>query len=183
MLEQIATFARPVLDLPVVRRTRRNHGLEHATIHMLSGRIKNLRMAGRSTDSGFFLFGEAPTEAVEAAVREALGRMQRGEHHLAIHPNCGTNLVTTGFLTSIAAIAGLSGTNRRDDMFNRLPLVMLLTMGAVLFSQPLGMALQKHFTTEGDPGDLEVVSITRSQTYTPFSSQPLTVHTVVTRSS
>ena len=51
MLKQLATAAQPVLDLPLIRRTRRNHGLEHATIHMLSNRIKTLQIAGRSTDS------------------------------------------------------------------------------------------------------------------------------------
>ena len=76
MWEQLATAAKPILDLPVVRRTRRNHGLEHATIHVLSSRIKGLQMAGRSTDSGFVLLGEAPTELVEASVRDALSRMR-----------------------------------------------------------------------------------------------------------
>jgi hypothetical protein len=182
MLERLAIFAQPVLDLPLVRRVRRNHGLEHATIHILSGRIKNLKMAGRSTDSGFFLFGDAPTEMIETAAHDALRRMRHGEHNLAVHPNCGTNLVTTGFITSVAAMAGMTGANRREDMFNRLPLLMLLTMAAVLFSQPIGMSLQKYFTTDGDPADLEIVSITRSKTPTLFSGN-LTVHTVVTRSS
>src|SRR5450432_4134839 len=100
LVERFANFAQPVLDLPLIRRTRRNHGLEHATIHILSQRVSNLKMAGRSTDSGFVLLGDAPTEQVEAAVREALRRMSAGEHGLAVHPNCGTNLVTTGLMTS-----------------------------------------------------------------------------------
>ncbi len=182
LIERFANFAQPVLDLPLVRRTRRNHGLEHATIHVLSGRIKDLRMAGRSTNSGFVLLGEAPTEQVEAAVRDALRRMRGGEHGLAIHPNCGTNLVTTGTMTTVAAMLGLSGASRRDA-WNRLPTVLLLVMGALLFSQPIGMALQKYITTDGDPADLEIVSITRSQMQTPLSTNPLTVHRVRTTSS
>ncbi len=182
LIERFANFAQPVLDLPLVRRTRRNHGLEHATIHVLSGRIKDLKMAGRSSDSGFVLLGEAPTEQVEAAVRDALRRMRGGEHGLAIHPNCGTNLVTTGTMTTVAAMIGLSGASRREA-WNRLPTVLLLVMGALLFSQPIGLALQKHITTDGDPADLEVVSITRSQMQTPLSANPLTVHRVRTTSS
>ncbi len=181
-VEQFAHFARPVLNLPLVRRTRRNHGLEHATIHLLSNRIKDLRMAGRSTDAGFVLLGEAPTEQVEAAVRDALRRMRDGEHHLAIHPNCGTNLVTTGTMTSLAAMLSLMGASRRDLM-NRLPTLMILMMGALLFSQPLGLSLQKYVTTDGDPADMEIISIKRSEMRTPLSSEPLTVHRVVTRSS
>lgn len=183
MIEQFASFARPVLDLPIIRRTRRNHGLEHATIHILSQRIKDLRMAGRSTDAGFVLLGEAPTEAVEAAVHDALRRMRSGEHHLAVHPNCGTNLVTTGFLTTSAAMLGLTGASRRGDMWNRMPGVMALVMAAILFSQPLGMSLQRYITTDGDPADMTIISIRREQFRWPFSAEPVTMHRVITRSS
>ena len=182
LIEQFATFARPVLDLPVVRRTRRNHGLEHATIHILSQRIKDLRMAGRSTDSGFILLGDAPTDSIESAVNEALRRMRNGEHHLAVHPNCGTNLVTTGFLTTMAAMLGLTGASRRD-VWNRMPAVMALTMAAILFSQPVGASLQRHITTDGNPADLEVISIRREQFHWPFSRNAVTMHRVITHSS
>ncbi len=181
MFEQLAIAARPILDLPLVRRTRRNHGLEHATIHVLASRVKGLQMAGRSTEGGFILIGEAPTETVESAVNEALRRMRAGEHSLAVHPNCGTNLVTTGLMTSVVGMLGMSGANRRDT-FNRLPAVMVMMMFTVLFSQPVGTALQKHFTTDGNPADLEVISITRSQMTMPFG-KPVAMHRVVTRSS
>ena len=36
-----------LLELPYIRQTRCNHALEHATIHILSERIKPLRLAGR----------------------------------------------------------------------------------------------------------------------------------------
>lgn len=182
MFEDLAKMAQPVLDVPMVRRTRRNHGLEHATIHILSDKNKRLSMAGRSTDTGFRLFGEVQTSDVEWAVNEALRRMRNGEHSLAVHPNCGTNLVTTGMMTSLAAMVGLAGANRKESL-NRLPTVMLLSMGAILFSQPVGMNLQKYFTTDGRPGNLEVLSITRSEMRTPLSSDPLIVHNVVTHSS
>ncbi len=180
MLEQLADYARPVLELPIVRRTRRNHGLEHATIHLLTA--KKYRLSGRSSGSGFLLFGDVPTEVVDEAAHEALRRMRNGEHGLAVHPNCGTNLVTSGLLTSLIAMLSLSGTSRRES-FNRLPLTMVLMMFTVLFSQPLGMSLQRYFTTDGNPADLEILRITRSEMHTPFSSAPVTVHHVATRSS
>jgi hypothetical protein len=182
MIEQLATFARPLLNQTLIRRTRRNHGLEHATIHLLAARIKNLRMSGRSTDSGFFLFGEAPTELIETAVRDALRRMKNGEHQLAVHPNCGTNYVTAGALTTLVGVVTLAGASRRH-LFDRVPIVMMLMMMAVLVSQPLGMSLQKHITTDGDPGDLEIVGITRRETRLPFGGDAIVVHTVQTRSS
>jgi Domain of unknown function (DUF6391) len=177
MLQQLAVLSSPVLNFPYIRRTRRNHGLEHATIHVLSG--SRHRLSGRSDDSGFVLLGEVPTEAVETAAREALRRMRNGERHLAVHPNCGTNLLTTGFLASMVGLLGMAGSSRRDT-FNRLPMVMLAMMIAILYSQPLGMTLQRYFTTEGDPGDLEIVSVTRSSLIIPFSGR-VTVHRVATR--
>jgi hypothetical protein len=182
LIEQFASVARPLLDSPIIRRTRRNHGLEHATIHILSQRVKDLRMAGRSTDSGFVLLGDAPLEAVEAAVHDALRRMRSGEHQLAVHPNCGTNLVTTGFLATMAAMLGFAGANRRD-LWNRMPGAMTLVMAAILFSQPLGSSLQRYITTDGDPADMTIVSIRREQFRWPFSSGPVTMTRVVTRSS
>jgi hypothetical protein len=181
MIERIAQFLRPALEAPLIQRTRRNHGLEHATIHVLSSRIRNLRMSGRSTDSGFFLFGDVPTEMIETAVRDALRRMKNGERNLAVHPNCGTNYVTAGALTTLVAALTMTGSNRRN-VADRLPLVMLLMMFAVLFAQPLGMSLQKHITTEGDPGDLEITEISRSESRFPLGSG-VVVHTVRTKSS
>ncbi len=182
MIQALARLARPALNLPAVRTTRRNHGLEHATITILASRIRNLRMAGRSDVGGYYLLGNVPTEAVELAAREALRRLRAGERQLAIHPNCGTNLVTTALMTSLAAMAGLTGAERRA-WFARLPLVMVLVIVAGLISQPLGLTLQRHFTTDGDPGDLELIDIKRQEFPSPFGGEPLIVHRVRTRSS
>jgi hypothetical protein len=81
-------------------------------------------------------------------VGEALRRMQDGEHGLAIHPNCGTGLVTAGLLTSVATLIGTSG-HGGIERSSRLPHSLLSTMSLIL-SQPLGLALQQHFTTLGD---------------------------------
>lgn len=178
MLKQLAQLARPILNAPLILETRRNHGLEHATIHVLSrGRY---RLSGRSDERGFVLIGQVPTPAVESAVREALRRMKGGEHRLAVHPNCGTNLVTAGVLTGVIGALGVGGTTRRGA-FQRLPWIMPLLMIAILYSVPLGMALQTHFTTEGDPGDMELVSVKRWEFKLPFWSKSLVIHRVHTR--
>ncbi len=180
MLEQLARYSAPVLSLPVIRRTRRNHGLEHATIHVLSR--KHVSLSGRSDETGFVLLGQVATSDVEAAVNEALRRMKDGEHGLAIHPNCGTNLLTTGLLASLVGLIGLGGVNRRAS-FNRLPTVMLVMMAVILFSPLLGMELQRLFTTDGDPQDLEVLRVQRRQFRLPFTTSPVVLHRVSTRSS
>jgi len=184
MLQLLAILAAPFLDLPIIKRIRRNHGLEHATIHVLSHKVKNLSMAGRSTSAGFYLYGNVPTREVERAVREALHRMRNGEHGLAIHPNCGTGLVTAGFLTSVTTLVATSGMrNSISDRLSRLPSIVLMSTLALILSQPLGLALQHHFTTLGDPGDTEVLDISRSELPMPLGGQRLTVHFVRTHSS
>ncbi|MCA9902639.1 MAG: hypothetical protein KC547_02180 [Anaerolineae bacterium] len=182
MIEQLALVLQPLLNLPVLRRTRRNHGLEHATITVLSSRVRNLRMAGRSDAGGYVLIGDVPTESIEQAVHDALRRLQNGESKLAIHPNCGTNLVTTALLTSVAAMMGLTGTERRGWL-GRLPVVMALVIVAGILSQPLGLSLQQYITTDGDPADLEIMNITRHQVNMPMSPKAMVVHRVNTQSS
>ena len=45
-----------------ISRIRRNHGLEHATIHVLSEANPRRRLIGRSDYGGFWLLGEVSTE-------------------------------------------------------------------------------------------------------------------------
>ena len=180
LIKRLALFAAPLLRSPYVLRTRRNHGLEHATIHILSR--GQYRLSGRSHDNGFVLIGAVPTEEVESAAQEALQRMKAGEHKLAVHPNCGTNLVTFGFLATLLAWLGFGGQSRRRGG-QRFSMMMALMMGIALLSTPLGMNLQKHFTTEGDLGDMEVISVTLETVSIPFSGRQLTLHRVLTRQS
>jgi hypothetical protein len=182
MLGQLAIFAQPVLNVPFIKRTRRNHGLEHATVHLLSKRLKNVPMMGRSSDRGFVLFADASQTDVETAVYDALKRMKNGEHGLAVHPGCGTSRLTTGLMTSVVAMVGLSGTSRKDA-FNRLPFMMLMMMLTILFSEPLGASLQKHFTTDGNPGDMEILGITRKDARMPLTGQPVSMYMILTHSS
>ncbi|WP_376792920.1 DUF6391 domain-containing protein [Thermoflexus sp.] len=147
-----------LLEWGPLRRIRRNHALEHGTIHLLSQRFPGRPMAGRSTPFGFYIYGNVPMEAVVAASHEALERLRRGEHHWAIHPGCGTNYVASGTTAGLAAFLtlGLVPHRRRRDV---LPLVILATVLTLIAAQPLGPWLQAHLTTQADPGDLEIVGV------------------------
>jgi len=178
LIQTLAELAQPILTSPYVLRTRRNHGLEHATIHVLNR--QRYALSGRSTDSGFVIVGNVPTDKLEEAVHEALGRMRAGQHGLAIHPNCGTNLVTTGFMATLVAALGFGG-RRQKPVGERFPIVMVSMMLVILFSPTLGTSIQRHITTEGNPGDLEIVSISRKDVTLPFRGRSLMMHQVVTR--
>jgi hypothetical protein len=142
-------------------RTRRNHGLEHATIHVLSAKYPRTAMAGHSDANGFWLWGDLTSEQVEQGVQEALARLRAGEKWLAVHPNCGTNLVTAATFTGLAGVAAMGGSRQRG-LADRLPLAILLSMLGLLAARPLGNRLQARVTTSGDPGDLRVLSIRRT---------------------
>ncbi|MGA9191174.1 MAG: DUF6391 domain-containing protein [Anaerolineales bacterium] len=158
-------------------RTRRNHALEHATIHLLSARLPNTPMVGRSDSRGFYLYGNVPTEALESAVHHALDRLRRGEHQLAIHPNCGTNLLTSALFAGTVAFFSLMGIgqSRWRDRLSRLPIAILGTTMALIVAQPVGTAAQKYLTTQGDPGSMEISRIRR------IRSGPTGLHRVLTQ--
>lgn len=151
----------PLLAFPPIDRTRRNHGLEHATMTLLAQKFRRAVMVGRSTPSGFYLYGEVSTEAVTEAAHEALRRMKNGEHHLAVHPNCGTNFVVAGIFAAFAAYLGFTGANSWRARWGRLPIVSSLITLALLFSTPVGLAVQREITTSGDMRDLQIVGVKR----------------------
>jgi hypothetical protein len=153
-----------VLNWGPVSRVRRNHGLEHATLQVLAETNPQLRMAGYSDVNGFWLFGEMEMEKIDAAAHEALNRLRAGESNLAVHPHCGTNLVTSGFLAGgMAWLAMLGAGRRKGDRIERLPMVISLVTLAMVVAQPLGPMLQAKVTTSAAADDLEIVSIQRSQ--------------------
>ena len=70
-LSKISAY-RSLVNIPWFSRVRRNHGLEHATLHILSKRFSGKSLAGHSDSKGFWLLGDVTTESVDAAVQEAL---------------------------------------------------------------------------------------------------------------
>lgn len=145
-----------LLRHPILSRIRRNHGLEHATIHILSARHPQRPLMGRSDPGGFFLFGDLPGEAVAKAAAEGLARLRAGEHRLSLHPNCGTNLLTAGVLGAGAALAALAGAPSARRRLGRFPAVVMATVLGLVLAQPLGFALQRKITTQADPEGLRI---------------------------
>jgi hypothetical protein len=149
-----------LFNIPFVARTRRNHALEHATIHLLNQRYPTLRLVGWSTPAGFYVYGHIPTVEIRQAVNDALTRLRSGESHLAIHPRCGTNLVTAGALVGLTAfLAMLPGDH--PSRRSRLPLIVLLSTLALMLSQPLGLVVQERITTDAHLGQTLGVVIER----------------------
>ena len=136
---------------------RRNHALEHATITVLLRKIgHDVRMVGRATGDGYFLYADVPTPLLEESTREALARLKGGEGYLAVTPLCGTNIAVAGAMTALAATLALgSGPNRAE----KLPNAILASMLAVVAAQPVGRLVQRYLTTSPDLADTEIVDI------------------------
>jgi hypothetical protein len=147
-----------ILEFPTYLATRRNHALEHATIHMLARKYADKNLAGHSNPTGFFLFGDMSTEDIRSAVDEAMSRLRAGESELAIHPGCGTNFATSMVLPMTLASVPFQGTrsNRRLVM---LPVALMFAIFGYVLSKPLGPWLQRNVTTEADLGNLQVQEI------------------------
>jgi hypothetical protein len=134
---------------------RRNHGLEHATVHILTADDPSLQVVGRADTKGFNIYGSISSKKLYAAAQHALKRLQDGESNLAIHPRCGTNLVVAGLLTALAAALAIG----RKPRLDKLPNVILATTFAAFIAQPLGLSLQQHVTTSPDARGARITGI------------------------
>jgi len=144
----------------ILSRIRRNHGLEHATLNILAANHPGISFAGHSDAGGFWILGQIGTEELADTALLALEKLSGGQESLAIHKNCGTNLLASGFMAGLAGAAGLIGSGDRPrDKIERIPVIATLGVLALMLSRPLGPALQKLVTTSGKPGSLKITAI------------------------
>jgi hypothetical protein len=148
-----------ILDLPLILETRRNHALEHATLHLLAHKYPNQHMAGHSNPTGFFLIGKLDTQDIWISATEAMTRLRAGESKLAIHAGCGTNIATTALLAGTFGWMPLRRVKSTFWRFWLIPLAVVFAAFGYLLSQPAGPWLQANVTTEADLGDMKIIDI------------------------
>ena len=146
-------FYQITLGAPV----RENHALEHATIVMLSQRYPDVRFSGVSFASGFFVFGDVPSEAVRPAAEQALARLRGDQPELAIHERCGTNLAVTGMLTAFSAML----VARMRKPYNSFNNIMLATTASIIAGRPLGLLVQRYVTTRTPASNFRIGEVKR----------------------
>jgi Domain of unknown function (DUF6391) len=144
-------------DLLFGRRVRQNHALEHATITILSGMVPDLRISARSSSRGFIIFGDVDLGQLRRALNEALSRLQAGESQLAIHPNCGTNLVVGFSMWIFGTLLGMTSSRPRT----RVASTALSSVAGFAAARPLGELVQKYVTTLPDLEGVYVTDIFR----------------------
>ena len=165
-----------ILDLPLILETRRNHALEHATVHILAAKYPENHLAGHSNPTGFYILGNVTTGDLQSAVKEALTRLRAGESELALHAGCGTNFATTALLAGSLAWLPLSGVKSMRRRFWLLPFAVAFGVLGYVLSQPLGPILQAKVTTEADLGNLQIEDVI------PIRKRGMAMHRVITRS-
>ncbi len=142
------------------QRLRQHHAIEHATISVLSKMIPNTHVVARSDLQGFIVYGDVDTLALQQATEQGLNRLQAGESDLAVHPNCGTNLVAAGLLSGLAALtAGSVGRNR--SWVDRLPSAVLGATVGLILAQPFGRWLQVNVTTSPDVAGVRISQVSK----------------------
>ncbi len=146
-----------ILETKPIATVRRHHGIEHATVHVLTSWDSNIQLVGRADLTGFNIYGNVPSDMLEKACQEALERMKNGEGHLAVHRGCGTQIVVGGIVTGRAAAVAMG---RRPNL-SRLPDVILATTLAAFLSQPLGLQVQEKITTSPDVQGARFAGITK----------------------
>ena len=144
------------MGVPALDNTRRNHGLEHATVALLLERGVSAPMGGYSVASGFVIWSTAPPEVVSDAAHEALRLMKAGQSDLAVSPYCGTNLVVGAVIGGLAAMIASGG--KRGFWAGARGAVAALVASAAL-SRPVGNFVQRHFTTLPDVEAVQIGAV------------------------
>lgn len=154
-----------ITDFPLFKladRTRRNHALEHAAIHILTKRNPGVSFSGYSTFEAVYIRGNVDIEEIAAGMKEAFEKLNLGHKKLAIHPNCGTNFAVSGGLAGLVAGLSMLGVgSKAKDKFNRLSWAMMLATIVLIVSRPLGPIVQERYTTDSNLRDMEIVHIAK----------------------
>ncbi len=153
-----------------ITRIRRNHALEHATMHILMRDEPTLRLVGRSDWDGFTIYGDVDTQELRRAVAEGLVRLGGDERWLAVHPRCGTNLAVATLLAGGVALNAFWSPVR--SRWGRFLSTTVAAIAALLAARPLGTAAQRYVTTTPHIGGLRVRAIRR------YTNGKLAIHRV-----
>ena len=148
--------------LNLIAHIRKNHAMEHATIHLLSKALPNVSFGGWSFVKGFWIIGKAELQDVQKAAEMAYARLNNGDKKLAVHPNCGTNVAVIGLCTAAAAMLTTIGTNDDESGMNKFAAFTTAGMIGALAGKPLGPKVQEKITTDADVRSLSIVSISCS---------------------
>ena len=159
---EIISEQKKTLNFNIISHIRKNHAMEHATIHMLTKMLPNVSFSGYSIRKGFWILGKAELQDVHKAAEMALAKLRNGDSKLAVHPNCGTNLAVSGLCVAAAALVTTHGLDKDDPISSKFSAFVTAGMAGVLAARPLGPRVQQWITTDADVHKLSIESINLS---------------------
>jgi hypothetical protein len=125
-------------------------------------------MGGFAEADGFHIQGVARPELVLAAAREGLERLQAGEWRLALHPRCGTNIVSGQLIAALTFVL-LLVVMPQINFFSLLLAMFVAIIAARSLAQPVGLFFQRHLTTSTDVQGMHVDRLDAVMPQSPFA--------------
>jgi hypothetical protein len=141
-------------------RAKRNHALEHATIHFMKSVAPSLRLGGRALENGFRISGAPSESAIAHAFREIQIALLRGQPLAAVSPRCGS-LVVTGLAWAALVVLATIITLCLLSPGPTAAFVMILVATFVFaVSKPrVGRWAQQRFFLAAPPAGTEIAAI------------------------
>ncbi len=90
-----------------------------------------------------------------------MSRLLAGEAELAVHPNCGTNLVVGVSFVTLGTILGMASSRART----RVASAAFSSFVGIAAARPLGQLVQKYITTLPDLRGVRVTEIYRRKLF------------------
>src|SRR5258708_20468204 len=106
---------------------------------------------------GFFQAEDGIRDVLVNGVQTCALPLDAGDAELAIHPNCGTNLVVGVSLLTAGTLLGMTSSHTRT----RIASTAVSSVAGLMAARPLGELVQKHFTTLPDLEGVRVTDIFR----------------------
>lgn len=148
----LITVPKQIWKVAKSKNLRKNHAIEHATIHVLEQSAGHrLNVSGLSREDGFYITGIQNPEMVEQAAVKGLSLLKQGHCQLAIHRRCGTDVAIANLISSLVFLVLLFSTGT----FSLWTIIIALLLSN-LMSPYLGEVVQKYFTTSCDVNNMEI---------------------------
>ncbi|MGI6367981.1 MAG: DUF6391 domain-containing protein [Anaerolineae bacterium] len=142
----------------ILARIRKNHALEHATLHMLEQGPLPGPVAAHSDWNGITFYGRVDRDVLCRALTRALSALQAGESHLALHSRCGSTIavpVLSGLIIGLL-LHHMSHTTRKESAS---ALTLAGVLSPLLCAEPLALGAQKQLLTDPHVGSAELLTL------------------------
>lgn len=135
---------------------RRNHGIEHATVGILTQRKIKPPIFALATPSGFMIYSKLNKNEILSATNESIKLMLAGDSELAISQYCGTNIVAGGIIAVISTIIFAKILGKKSKGILNIANGFFIS---TLLSKPIGRLVQKYITTDQHINGIKVKNI------------------------